>query len=526
MIYCDDDELVAFTEPADALRPTWTVTSGAPGSYVSEHPIRNDPCSRNGILLLVDGLLSGRDAKVGSTHRIQMVHRDIKPANILLTDDDFACLVDFGLANAATDAKLTSSGMTIGTFAYMAPERFSNTDVSHRADIYALACVLYECLTGSPPYPTGDLPALINAHLTAPIPRLSQQRREVSAVFDDVIARGMAKKPEHRYGSAGELARAAHRALTVPQQDDANTIEASTQAARQPDIAAAPTRVKPPASPTPKSRPAGKAPAKSRGQSAKPPTSINQQRRALAKRELDQQLARRAAQARVRRGWTIGLSAVLAVTVAAVIVGIVVTVRKSGTKSTAPSSDTPTAEAPQTPGGASLPPFNPPADLGANCQYAPSAEQASRPAELPRTGRVPTEPATVSVSMVTTQGTFGLSLFNNESPCTVNSFVSLAQQKFFDGTKCHRLTASPTSSVLQCGDPGGDGSGGPGYQFANEYPTDQYAPDDPALHEPVAYPRGTLAMANTNGSQFFMVYNGAMLSPEYTVFGVVDQTGL
>ena len=90
-------------------------------------------------------------AALDAAHSAQMVHRDIKPANILLTGDDFACLVDFGLANAATDAKLTSSGTTIGTFAYMAPERFSNTDVSHRADIYALACVLYECLTGSRP---------------------------------------------------------------------------------------------------------------------------------------------------------------------------------------------------------------------------------------------------------------------------------------------------------------------------------------------------------------------------------------
>ena len=77
-------------------------------------------------------------------------------------------------------------------------------------------------------------------------------------------------------------------------------------------------------------------------------------------------------------------------------------------------------------------------------------------------------------------------LANNESPCTVNSFASLAQQGYFNDTKCHRLTTSPTSlAVLQCGDPSGDGTGGPGYQFANEYPTDQYPPDDPALQQPV-----------------------------------------
>jgi cyclophilin family peptidyl-prolyl cis-trans isomerase len=131
---------------------------------------------------------------------------------------------------------------------------------------------------------------------------------------------------------------------------------------------------------------------------------------------------------------------------------------------------------------------------------------------------------------VTNQGTIGLSLANNESPCTVNSFVSLAQQGFFDNTSCHRLTTSQSLGVLQCGDPKNDGTGGPGYQFANEYPTDQYPPGDPKARQPVLYPRGTLAMANagpgTNGSQFFLVYDDSELPPEYTVFGTIDDTGL
>ena len=132
--------------------------------------------------------------------------------------------------------------------------------------------------------------------------------------------------------------------------------------------------------------------------------------------------------------------------------------------------------------------------------------------------------------MVTNAGPVGLSLDNAKAPCTVNSFVSLAQQGFFDKTACHRLTTSPSQAVLQCGDPTATGSGGPGYRFANEYPTNQYRPFDPALKQPVTYPRGTLAMANdgpnTNGSQFFIVYRDSKLPPTYTVFGRVDGTGL
>ncbi|HYB81949.1 MAG TPA: peptidylprolyl isomerase, partial [Mycobacterium sp.] len=124
----------------------------------------------------------------------------------------------------------------------------------------------------------------------------------------------------------------------------------------------------------------------------------------------------------------------------------------------------------------------------------------------------------------------GLMLANNESPCTVNSFASLVGQGFFNNTKCHRLTTSPTLGVLQCGDPKGEGTGGPGYQFANEYPTDQYPPNDPKLQEPLVYPRGALAMANagpnTNGSQFFLVYKDSQLPPQYTVFGTIQADGL
>jgi peptidyl-prolyl cis-trans isomerase B (cyclophilin B) len=177
-----------------------------------------------------------------------------------------------------------------------------------------------------------------------------------------------------------------------------------------------------------------------------------------------------------------------------------------------------------------LPDFDPPPNLGGNCAYPATTEPASKPNKPPRTGRVPTDPAQVSASLSTNRGNIGLQLDNGKAPCTVNSFASLAQQGYFDDTACHRLTTTPQLGVLQCGDPSGTGTGGPGYRFANEYPTNQYRLSDPALQTPVIYPRGTLAMANagsgTNGSQFFFFYADSMLPPTYTAFGTIDATGL
>lgn len=177
-----------------------------------------------------------------------------------------------------------------------------------------------------------------------------------------------------------------------------------------------------------------------------------------------------------------------------------------------------------------LPAFDPPPNLGANCAYPTTTEPASKPNKPPRAGRVPTDPDEVSASMSTNRGDIGIQLDNDKAPCTVNSFASLAQQGYFDGTTCHRLTTNAQLGVLQCGDPSGTGTGGPGYRFANEYPTNQYRLSDPALKTPVMYPRGTLAMANkgsgTNGSQFFLVYEDSMMPPTYTAFGTIDSTGL
>jgi peptidyl-prolyl cis-trans isomerase B (cyclophilin B) len=261
----------------------------------------------------------------------------------------------------------------------------------------------------------------------------------------------------------------------------------------------------------------------------------NEQRRENAKRKLERQLERRAKQAKRRRIMLIAAGSIVAVAVVVAVVLTIINTKHEHSTNTAASS-TPAASSAetttpaQTPQAPPLPPFKPSASLGANCQYPASADPAAKRVKPPRTGRVPTDPAQVSASMVTNQGHIGLMLANNESPCTVNSFASLIGQKYFDNTKCHRLTTSQNLGVLQCGDPKGDGTGGPGYQFANEYPTDQYPPNDPKLQQPVLYPRGTLAMANagpnTNGSQFFLVYKDSQLPPQYTVFGTIQADGL
>ncbi|BBY06210.1 serine/threonine-protein kinase PknD [Mycobacterium noviomagense] len=164
-------------------------------------------------------------AALDAAHAVGVMHRDVKPGNILITGDDFAYLVDFGIARAATDPGLTQMGTAVGTYYYMAPERFTDDEVTYRADIYSLACVLSECLTGSPPYRAETIERLVAAHLTRPAPRPSQMRPGmIPPALDEVIAKGMAKNPNDRYNSAGELAAAAHNALTTSEQQQATTI--------------------------------------------------------------------------------------------------------------------------------------------------------------------------------------------------------------------------------------------------------------------------------------------------------------
>lgn len=240
----------------------------------------------------------------------------------------------------------------------------------------------------------------------------------------------------------------------------------------------------------------------------------NQQRRDAAKRHLQRQNERRVAQSKASRQRLIIIGVVAAVLV---VVGAV------WAFSGGPSGKD---DATKAPGGAGdaygssgeSAAATDTADTGASttaagdlCAYPASgsaAKEVKPPSDLnpPHTG-------TTSATITLNSGEVTVALDRAATPCTTNSFVSLAKQGYFDGVSCHRLTAADSLKVLQCGDPSGSGAGGPGYSFADE------------LSGSETYGAGTLAMANagadTNGSQFFLVYADSQLPAKYTVFGHV-----
>ncbi|MET9488535.1 protein kinase [Nocardia sp. NPDC006630] len=148
-------------------------------------------------------------------HAAGLIHRDVKPSNVLMLESGFAYLIDFGIARGVGSTTLTAVGAAIGTWSYMAPERFSGAE-DLRSDVYSLACVLFECLTGNRPYGNTSPPQQMAAHLTAPAPRASAHNPAVPTALDQVIACGMEKDPGLRYASAGALAAAARAAVSPP----------------------------------------------------------------------------------------------------------------------------------------------------------------------------------------------------------------------------------------------------------------------------------------------------------------------
>nr|WP_275585728.1 serine/threonine-protein kinase [Geodermatophilus sabuli] len=203
-----------------------------------------------------------------AAHADGLVHRDVKPSNVLLVaradgrdlatsaaGEDFAYLADFGIARGADDGPgpaLTATGTAVGSTEYMAPERFGSAPPDARGDVYSLACVLFELLTGRRPFAPADPMGLMVAHLHEPPERPSVVRPGLPPALDDVVLRGLAKDPAQRWQTAGQLAAAARAALAasgvpVPRTDDAPTAVGASAA----EGGRAVTRQELPAAPVP-----------------------------------------------------------------------------------------------------------------------------------------------------------------------------------------------------------------------------------------------------------------------------------
>jgi peptidyl-prolyl cis-trans isomerase B (cyclophilin B) len=229
-----------------------------------------------------------------------------------------------------------------------------------------------------------------------------------------------------------------------------------------------------------------------------------ERQRELARQAYERRLGRQARRAkRTRQAWVISLAVVLVTGIgfgSAALAGV----WKTPAPAKKPVASTSSAPSPSAGPTSAM--------VGGKCVYT-AGGTAARKVSLPTA--TPDTSASYTATMTTNRGTIVINMLNSKAPCTVNSFVSLADQKYFDNTPCHRLTTSQSGIyVLQCGDPTGQGSGGPGYVFYTEN------------LKGATYPAGTVAMANSgsadsNGSQFFLVYKNTPLPANYTPFGTI-----
>lgn len=246
----------------------------------------------------------------------------------------------------------------------------------------------------------------------------------------------------------------------------------------------------------------------------------NEQRRQAAKRKLERQLARRAERAKRRRIFAVVGSIVV---VLLAVGGIYWLASRDGDDDQTPaaqsSGETTTTQAPA-----------PAETTQGACKYTSSpAEPAAKPVGLPEDPAEKLATGTVTLTLKTNNGDIPVTMDRAKAPCTVLSIEHLVKAKFYDGSPCHRMVSSDNFKVLQCGDPTGQGTGGPGYTIPDEKPTGLAAA--PAGQGASIYPRGAIAMANTGqpnsgGSQFFLVFGSTFLPPDYAIFGTVGEAGL
>ncbi|QKG24012.1 protein kinase domain-containing protein [Actinomadura verrucosospora] len=418
-------------------------------------------------------LAIGTATALAAIHEAGVVHRDFKPANVLLGPDG-PKVIDFGIARPLEATSATMTG-AVGTPAYMAPEQVSGAPGGPPLDMFAWGCTLAYAANGAPPFGADTVPAIMHRVLYAP-PALGVLGGEVGAL----VAACLEKDPARRPTALQVLVR-----LLGEDGRDGNPLEEGSSAAATLTAGALPPPV--PAGPPPMPPGMGTIPP---GMGTIPPGPPFPYQTVPAAPG-----PRKGGKALVITG---AVAAVVLVAAGAATAAVLVDDHGNGRTPSA------TRTAVTGTGGTAT-------GTGGNCRYQRSPEPSAKSPGLPPVGAAPA--ATVRASLKTNLGAVTMDLDGAKAPCTVNSVMFLAGKRFYDGTSCHRLTTSASLQVLQCGDPSGTGSGGPGYTFGDENASG------------AAYARGTVAMANagpnTNGSQFFIVYGKADIPATYTVFGHV-----
>lgn len=406
-------------------------------------------------------------------HTAGLVHRDVKPDNILIDNSGFAYLTDFGIAHSLGDPRLTATGAAIGSIAYMAPERFSDVPIDGAVDIYALACILFEGITGRPPYGSADFAQTMRGHLFDPIP-------VTGTALDGVISRGLAKAPTDRFPTASALALAARAAIDGPPAPWQPTQQAPVGYRASPLAAAPPPPTMlapmPPQTPPPNGR-------------------------------------RRAAIA-------VAAAVVAALAIAGTGYALVsINSRSSGNaeattteSSTAASSSTVSCLfTTTTPTGRTVPPpasTQPSTDLGAL-----RVRTSGGTLQIQLNDGAPCNSAAI-VALAKAQ------YFSGATCNRVSDYILM----------CGAPTLPPGSTDIQAG------LDSPGWTSPNEFPSNlQSSPGDVdgLGRQQVVYPVGTVAIANPNGPSdsggagaFFIVLKPAITAPVYSILGTVDSAGL
>ncbi|TDD81847.1 serine/threonine protein kinase [Actinomadura darangshiensis] len=422
-------------------------------------------------------LAIGTATALAAIHEADVVHRDFKPANVLLGPDG-PKVIDFGVAKTleATSATLTGA---VGTPAYMAPEQVEGAAGGAPLDMFAWGCTMAFAANGVPPFGGASVPAIMQ--------RILYGEPELGALTGDLralVASCLAKDPAGRPTAIQVLQRLLG---TGPKED---LLAEGTTAAALPNAGPLPGHAPPNGMP-----PAGWGPGMPGGTApgTAPPTGPYPWSPPAPGRGRPLLIAGAAAAALV----------LLAGGATAAVL-----LNNGDDKDKPEGGRTPLAQSPSAqttgPSNTTIPPKT-------KCDYPASTIGTSKNVGTPPTSPSATLPSGATIK--TNLGTLELTLDTAKAPCTVNSLNFLASKKFYDRTSCHRLTTDASLKVLQCGDPTGGGSGGPGYKFANENTAG------------ASYKRGTVAMANagpnTNGSQFFIVYADAKLPADYPVLGHV-----